>query len=947
MAYGYSSRRSGYYRSKRGYSGRYGRRRWGTGGKKGMGGKRGKYGTRNGVEMVKAVMKKELKLQAMGNPQQVIGVGKFVPNFVLNGSVHEWFVMGVEVMAFAYLGGPDRKLLMSAPAVHPKTREVLAGSGCVDVPVDGNFFENGISVPGDGGHKMEEDEVELVGQKSKRRKAATEVQGRFLMLEETGMVTSSGPMNVLKVGEKVLMDSKDGGLFDCNQSSGENGPSRVELSSISNADNRRVALAMKGLFVASALLASCVSGHIQMSKPYPIRSPLNPDANDQKDYSYTNPLSSDGHDYPCKGYANDPFKSVADYTPGQTYELELQGSATHGGGSCQIALSYDKGKTFKVIHSMLGGCPLTSKYNFQIPSDAPSGEALLAWSWFNKIGNREMYMNCAMVTIKGGSQTRQHARDLSPAFSRRAGGFDSLPPLFEANINGPGKCKTIEGQEVNFPLPGPSVEGSLSGKGYQCESNAPFLGSESSSNSPKAAASDQAVASTATSSSAQSPSTPSSSHPVVKPSSSHSPATLSSSHSVTTPSARPTRLHAPLRERPMPSQSSSPEFIYSPQSQSQPTPESGGYLPESQSSPEFAYNPQSASQAAPQSGYRPQSSSQASPQLGYDSQSASQGIPQPGYQPEIQSTPESEYSPQSSSQATPQSEYMPQSAFQSTGNSGYEPDSQTSPEFGYSPQSSSQASQQSGYKPQSSSQASAQLGYQPQSSSLATPQTGYQPESQSNLESGYNPQSESQFIPQSGYIPQSASQSPPEFGYSPQSSSSQGTSQTGYQPESQFNQDSGYSPQSASQKAPEFGYKPQSSQPAAQSGYQPQSSSQSSQFSQSAPHSGYQPQSSQSAAESGYKPQTESQAKPQFGYKPEPESPPKPKPKNNPVPEHAPEPKPSETAPAQGFSKTCEHGEILCGADGQTWAKCDWGKPVQMGPVAAGTRCSHGVIERT
>ncbi|KAH3035252.1 hypothetical protein KXV27_008200, partial [Aspergillus fumigatus] len=230
MAYGYSSRRSGYYRSKRGYSGRYGRRRWGTGGKKGMGGKRGKYGTRNGVEMVKAVMKKELKLQAMGNPRQVIGVGKFVPNFVLNGSVHEWYmpvavsnlIPGVEGEKIFYricAVAVYDELLMSAPAVHPKTREVLAGSGCVDVPVDGNFFENGISVPGDGGHKMEEDEVELVGQKSKRRKAATEVQGRFLMLEETGMVTSSGPMNVLKVGEKVLMDSKDGGLFDCNQSS--------------------------------------------------------------------------------------------------------------------------------------------------------------------------------------------------------------------------------------------------------------------------------------------------------------------------------------------------------------------------------------------------------------------------------------------------------------------------------------------------------------------------------------------------------------------------------------------------------------------------------------------------------------------------------------------------------------------------------------------------------
>ncbi|GFF55053.1 hypothetical protein IFM62136_02743.1, partial [Aspergillus lentulus] len=106
-------------------------------------------------------------------------------------------------------------------------------------------------------------------------------------------------------------------------------------------------------------------------------------------------------------------------------------------------------------------------------------------------------------------------------------------------------------------------------------------------------------------------------------------------------------------------------------------------------------------------------------------------------------------------------------------------------------------------------------------------------------------------------------------------------------------------------------------------------------------------QSSQSAAQSGYKPQTESQAKPELGYKPEPESAPKAKPKDNPEPEHAPKPKPSEAASSQEFPETCEHGEILCGADGQTWAKCDWGKPVQMGPVAAGTRCSHGVIERT
>ncbi|KAL2840192.1 hypothetical protein BJY01DRAFT_21501 [Aspergillus pseudoustus] len=237
---------------------------------------------------------------------------------------------------------------------------------------------------------------------------------------------------------------------------------------------------MKRFFLTCALLASSTYGHIQMSKPYPIRSPLNQAATGEKDYSYTNPLSTDGSNYPCKGYANDPFISMATYSQGQTYQIELQGSATHGGGSCQIALSYDKGDTFQVIHSMLGGCPLQSSYNFKVPADAPSGEALLAWSWFNKIGNREMYMNCAQVTIGGG------AREAGFTSVSRRDAFSSLPPLFIANVNGPGQCKTIEGQEVNFPLPGSDVEGSLSGKGYECAGSAPFLGT---SKSPNAASS--------------------------------------------------------------------------------------------------------------------------------------------------------------------------------------------------------------------------------------------------------------------------------------------------------------------------------------------------------------------------------------------------------------------------------------------------------------------------
>lgn len=164
---------------------------------------------------------------------------------------------------------------------------------------------------------------------------------------------------------------------------------------------------MKGVTLIASLLATGATAHMQMSKPYPIRSPLNKDGKGQKDYSYTNPLQASGSDFPCKGYANDDFDSQATYQPGQAYEMDLEGSATHDGGSCQISLTYDRGKTFKVIESMLGDCPIAKNYNFTVPSDAPSGEALLAWTWFNKVGNREMYMNCAFVTIGGDSKGKE------------------------------------------------------------------------------------------------------------------------------------------------------------------------------------------------------------------------------------------------------------------------------------------------------------------------------------------------------------------------------------------------------------------------------------------------------------------------------------------------------------------------------------------------------------
>ena len=252
---------------------------------------------------------------------------------------------------------------------------------------------------------------------------------------------------------------------------------------------------MKNFLFIAAFLASSVTAHMQLSQPLPIRSPLNKDSKGKMDYSYTNPLSTSGSDYPCKGYAQDPFEATANYSPGQSYQIKLAGSATHKGGSCQISLSYDKGKNFHVIHSILGGCPIDKAYKFKVPSDAPKGDALLGWTWFNKVGNREMYMNCAQVTV-GGSGKRDvdatEAEDIddeeaanSTMHVIQADSFQDLPPIFIANVNGPGKCKTVEGTDVNFPKPGPSVEGDVGGKGYKCEGDAPFLGGSSKdSNKP-------------------------------------------------------------------------------------------------------------------------------------------------------------------------------------------------------------------------------------------------------------------------------------------------------------------------------------------------------------------------------------------------------------------------------------------------------------------------------
>ncbi|TLS26016.1 hypothetical protein PpBr36_07495 [Pyricularia pennisetigena] len=206
--------------------------------------------------------------------------------------------------------------------------------------------------------------------------------------------------------------------------------------------------------LAFALAASVVNAHMEMSFPAPLRSKYNPAAK-TVDSDMVSPLSSSGSNFPCKGYLSDlgtpAGKPSATFSPGQKSNMTIMGGAAHNGGSCQASLSYDKGKTFKVIQSWIGECPISggSSFDFTIPSDAPAGDAVFAWTWNNKVGNPELYMNCAVVTIGGAPKNR--VRGMQP---RAAVAFAQRPAPFLSNIgNG---CKT-ENMVVDYPNPGPDV----------------------------------------------------------------------------------------------------------------------------------------------------------------------------------------------------------------------------------------------------------------------------------------------------------------------------------------------------------------------------------------------------------------------------------------------------------------------------------------------------------
>ncbi|KAG0635965.1 hypothetical protein HOY80DRAFT_1017681 [Tuber brumale] len=194
--------------------------------------------------------------------------------------------------------------------------------------------------------------------------------------------------------------------------------------------------------LAAALLLGSASAHVNLKSPVPFRSSTQAPQNAPvQDFDMKAPLDTSGSNFPCKGYHKDAkgTQPLVEWPAGSTQVMSFDGSATHGGGSCQVSFSEDGGNTWKVGKSFVGGCPLKD-ISFTVPKETKNGPVFVAWSWFNNVGNREMYMNCAAVTITGGGQ-----------------GLSAYPDMFIANIGN--DCTTAQG-DLAFPNPGKNVEGS-------------------------------------------------------------------------------------------------------------------------------------------------------------------------------------------------------------------------------------------------------------------------------------------------------------------------------------------------------------------------------------------------------------------------------------------------------------------------------------------------------
>ncbi|KAI3334790.1 hypothetical protein F4824DRAFT_467235 [Ustulina deusta] len=217
------------------------------------------------------------------------------------------------------------------------------------------------------------------------------------------------------------------------------------------------------LAAALTAFAAVANGHIIMKSPAPFGS-----VGSTKSIT-SSPLTS--AQYPCQVgsnpatfYSKEGLDNKMEI--GKTQTITFEGSAVHGGGSCQLALTKDPqpsvSTSWQVILSIEGGCPSKTgtgvdEYDFTIPDSIEPGDWVFAWTWISKLsGTQEYYMNCAPVTITGGSSSKREAslNETMELFSRDAA---ALPELMVSNLAEINDCKSELSTDPVYPNPGPNV----------------------------------------------------------------------------------------------------------------------------------------------------------------------------------------------------------------------------------------------------------------------------------------------------------------------------------------------------------------------------------------------------------------------------------------------------------------------------------------------------------
>jgi hypothetical protein len=156
---------------------------------------------------------------------------------------------------------------------------------------------------------------------------------------------------------------------------------------------------------------------------YNLRSPLN--------------VLPDFFSFPCKGFPKGPV--VATFETNKI-TITLEGTATHGGGHCQFGISYDD-KNFVVLKTVLNDCLLdTMSYSYEIPKYARGDNITVFWTWINRIGNREYYMECADVNVKtNGKMTNIPGKELLIV------NLPGYPKVPEWEVNSP---SSVDGRDL-------------------------------------------------------------------------------------------------------------------------------------------------------------------------------------------------------------------------------------------------------------------------------------------------------------------------------------------------------------------------------------------------------------------------------------------------------------------------------------------------------------------